>query len=239
MRHPHKYERSLWATYIFTVSKTSWPLPRLCANEWSTTVFPGLFNGRSRLDDVREDDSRWSYGEHTDDGGVSAVLVYLHDNFYRYNPPHKSASQVSLACFPCLCVLDSRSLTVRSCRPLVATIEVLCGLEPRVELSTNRTDREIFVRQTLRTLIRILVVAVIVVMAIVFPSFDRIMALMGSALCFTICIILPLAFYLKIFGKEINPKERILDWSLLIVSSVLAVIGTVWAFLPQETIVSV
>lgn len=85
-------------------------------------------------------------------------------------------------------------------------------------------------------LIRILVVVVIVLMAIVFPSFDRIMALMGSALCFTICIILPLAFYLKIFGKEISLSERVADWFLLIISSVLAIIGTVWAFLPQSVI---
>lgn len=81
-----------------------------------------------------------------------------------------------------------------------------------------------------------MVVVVIVLMAIVFPSFDRIMALMGSALCFTICIILPLAFYLKIFGKEISLAERILDWFLLIISSTLAIIGTVWAFLPQSVI---
>lgn len=85
-------------------------------------------------------------------------------------------------------------------------------------------------------IIRILVVVVIVFMAIVFPSFDRIMALMGSALCFTICIILPLAFYLKIFGKEISPSERILDWILLVISSLLAIVGTAWAFLPQELI---
>ncbi|KAL4806016.1 transmembrane amino acid transporter protein-domain-containing protein [Aspergillus unguis] len=125
-----------------------------------------------------------------------------------------------------------------NCRPLVATVEVLCGLEPRPETSAGRTDREVLVRQILRALIRVLVVAAIVVMAILFPSFDRIMALMGSALCFTICIILPLAFHLKIFGKEIDAKERIVDWSLLSVSSILAVVGTVWAFLPPEMIAS-
>lgn len=92
------------------------------------------------------------------------------------------------------------------------------------------------VRRSSTGIIRILVVVVIVLIAIVFPSFDRIMALMGSALCFTICIILPLAFYLKIFGKEISSSERTLDWILLIISSVVAIIGTVWAFLPQELI---
>ena len=92
------------------------------------------------------------------------------------------------------------------------------------------------IRQSSTAIIRIFVVLVIVLMAIVFPSFDRIMALMGSALCFTICIILPLAFYLKIFGKEISPRERTLDWLLLVTSSILAIVGTIWALLPQELI---
>jgi solute carrier family 32 (vesicular inhibitory amino acid transporter) len=75
-------------------------------------------------------------------------------------------------------------------------------------------------------------IVLIVFIAIVFPSFDRIMALMGSLLCFTICIILPLAFYLKIFGTEIPIGERIVDWLLVIISTVMALVGTTWAFLP-------
>ena len=94
------------------------------------------------------------------------------------------------------------------------------------------------IRQSSTAIIRIFVVLVIVLVAIVFPSFDRIMALMGSALCFTICIILPLAFYLKIFGKEISPRERTLDWLLLVTSSILAIVGTIWALLPQELIIA-
>jgi len=76
----------------------------------------------------------------------------------------------------------------------------------------------------------------IVFIAIVFPSFDRIMALMGSCLCFTICIILPIAFYLKIFGKEVSVRERIVDWLLLALSTAMALVGTVWAFLPKESL---
>ena len=72
--------------------------------------------------------------------------------------------------------------------------------------------------------------------AIAFPDFDSIMALMGSALCFTICIILPVAFYLKLFCKEISLQERILDWLLIISCSIMAVAGSVWAFLPKEWI---
>lgn len=85
-----------------------------------------------------------------------------------------------------------------------------------------------------RVLVRVFVVVMIVVLAVIFPSFDRIMAFLGSFLCFTICIIFPLAFYLKIFGKEISRNERILDWALLILSCILAAVGTIWSFLPQE-----
>ncbi len=93
-----------------------------------------------------------------------------------------------------------------------------------------------FTRGIFKIFIRVLVVVLIAVIAIVFPDFDSIMALMGSALCFTICIVLPAAFYLKIFGKDISLKERIVDWVLIISCSIMAVVGTVWAFLPKEMI---
>jgi vesicular inhibitory amino acid transporter len=69
-----------------------------------------------------------------------------------------------------------------------------------------------------------------------FPDFDSIMALMGSAFCFTVCVILPLSFHLKIFGKEIPTWELTVDWFLLVVCAALAVLGTVWAILPKEKI---
>lgn len=60
------------------------------------------------------------------------------------------------------------------------------------------------------------------------------MALSGSALTFTICIILPLAFYLRIFGEGIGWWERGFCWGLIVGSTALAVTGTVWVFLPAE-----
>jgi vesicular inhibitory amino acid transporter len=43
-------------------------------------------------------------------------------------------------------------------------------------------------------------------------------------------------FYLKIFGKEVSWKERLLDYFLIVVCSILATVGTVWAFLPKSMI---
>lgn len=127
--------------------------------------------------------------------------------------------------------MPDKLLTAHSARPLVATFEVICG----VGVGATSTRRE-GVQELIRALVRVFTVALIVVLSVIFPAFDRIMAFLGSFLCFSICIIFPLAFYLKIFGNEISRRERILDWFLLITSTILAAVGTVWVFLPHELI---
>jgi len=47
---------------------------------------------------------------------------------------------------------------------------------------------------------------------------------------------LPLAFYLKLFSEEITTRERILAYSLMTISAILSVVGTIWAFLPKALI---
>lgn len=86
----------------------------------------------------------------------------------------------------------------------------------------------------MRILIRILTIVVIIIIAIVVPSFDAVMALMGSAMAFSICIVLPIAFYLKLFGAEISMKERACGWILMVICSIMAILGTVWVFLPEH-----
>ncbi|PBP17692.1 transmembrane amino acid transporter [Diplocarpon rosae] len=122
-------------------------------------------------------------------------------------------------------------------RPIVSTIEVFSGLDNlSVSDSPAFTGLSGYTRGILKIVIRILVIITFVIIAIIFPAFDSIMAFMGSMLCFTICVILPLLFYLKIFGKEIPLQERILDYVLIAVCTVMATVGTIWAFLPKSLI---
>ncbi|KAL2067977.1 hypothetical protein VTL71DRAFT_16075 [Oculimacula yallundae] len=122
-------------------------------------------------------------------------------------------------------------------RPIVSTIEIFSGLDTlSVSDAPALTGLSGYTRGILRIVVRIVVVIIFVIIAIIFPAFDSIMAFMGSTLCFTICIILPLMFHLKIFGKEISLKERIVNYVLIVVCSILAIIGTVWAFLPKSLI---
>ena len=94
-------------------------------------------------------------------------------------------------------------------------------------------SRKAFVIHLMRIGLRFVVVIVIVALSILCPNFDVIMGFAGSALCFTICIILPLLFYLKLFEGRLGVTERIVDWTLIIVATVLASVGTAWALIPK------
>lgn len=89
-------------------------------------------------------------------------------------------------------------------------------------------------RGILKVTIRIVVPILLVILAILVPSFDRVMSLLGSMACFSICIILPCSFHLKLFGKEMPLRQKFLDWTLVVICSILAIIGTVCAFIPQN-----
>lgn len=120
-------------------------------------------------------------------------------------------------------------------RPIVSTIEIFCGLHSRALSGASSMDgMSGLSRGLLKISIRVLTTVSIVVIAIFVPSFDRVMSLLGSMACFTICIILPCAFHLKIFGKELSFKQRVLDWTLVIVCTILAILGTVAAFVPKH-----
>ena len=124
---------------------------------------------------------------------------------------------------------------IQSARPIFSTLEHICGLGPReVPNTEGLTGMSGFSRGLVKCGIRIFVTLVVMSVAILCPSFDRVMALMGSAFCFTICVILPISFYLRIFGKEISRAEYILDWILIAACTALATVGTVWAFLPPS-----
>jgi vesicular inhibitory amino acid transporter len=108
-------------------------------------------------------------------------------------------------------------------RPINSTLETL--LSPSSPPSTP-----------LLILLRTSTIILVVIVAIIFPAFDSIMAFMGSSLCFSICVILPLLFHLRIFKGRIVWWERWVNYALVGISAVLAVVGTVWAFLPRAWI---
>ncbi|KAL8834756.1 MAG: hypothetical protein Q9170_003605 [Blastenia crenularia] len=133
------------------------------------------------------------------------------------------------------CALREVRLNPNASRPIISSADKLLGLDARsVASPAPLAGLSGYNRGILRSAVRIGLTVVILVVAILVPSFDTVMSLMGSVLCFTICIILPLAFYLRIFGKEISKKEKAFAWFLIVVSAVLGVVGTAWVCLPAS-----
>jgi len=143
---------------------------------------------------------------------------------------------INLIIIICIAIIPLTKVPLNA-RPIISTIEVLVGLDSRaLAQSSSLVGMSGFTRGILKATIRIVTVLVFVGIAIVFPSFDRIMTLLGSVCCFTICIILPLAFHLKLFGPEIGRTEKTMNWVLIVVSTAMALVSTVFACLPKELI---
>ena len=116
-------------------------------------------------------------------------------------------------------------------RPISTTLDIVLGLTP-TSIAQISSPSSALQRGVYRALIRIATVGLPVLIAIVFPEFDRIIAFLGSAMCILICIVLPICYYFKILGHEISLFEKIFCWFLLIFASICAIVGTVWTYAP-------
>lgn len=74
-------------------------------------------------------------------------------------------------------------------RPIVTTLEILTGLHNQtVSDNTALVGRSMHFRGVMKVVLRVATILCFLCISIIFPAFDSIMAFMGSALCFTICV---------------------------------------------------
>ncbi|KAK4501970.1 hypothetical protein PRZ48_007780 [Zasmidium cellare] len=141
---------------------------------------------------------------------------------------------LSLFIVICVAIIPLTKIPLNA-RPIVSTLELFLGLDARALGSAPATTGlSGLSRGILKITVRIVCVIVFVLLAILIPQFDTIMSLLGAVACFTICLILPCAFHLKLFGKELTRWQKGVDWGLIVVSSVLAVVSTAFNFVPKE-----
>ncbi|TXT12948.1 hypothetical protein VHUM_01349 [Vanrija humicola] len=107
-------------------------------------------------------------------------------------------------------------------------------------------DPEFLARETkkgtMRIISRTIITSLTVVAAISLPGFGRVMAFIGSFSAFLICIVLPLTFYLRLQSRIPGENEDTLSNRfmhmfhiiLLIGSTILMFMGTIWSFLPTS-----
>lgn len=111
-------------------------------------------------------------------------------------------------CYPLisgLICLIPLAKTPLNAKPIISTFDTIFKVE---KYSTNWFIK--MTKKLTKFLIRIGVNGVFVLLAILFPEFDRIIGILGASICFLICIILPGLFYLKLCGNKIQTRERIL-----------------------------
>ncbi len=73
---------------------------------------------------------------------------------------------------------------------------------------------------------RLVVILLFFITSLIFTNFGRIMSFLGSAICFSICIVYPLSFYLKLYYTEISKPMRIAIYIGILTALTLAVLGT-------------
>lgn len=64
-----------------------------------------------------------------------------------------------------------------------------------------------------------------VIIAIIFPQFDKLIAFLGAGLCFAICLILPCLFYTRICADTIKPWEKVACYTTICISIVFSILG--------------
>lgn len=240
------------ATYLFPANWLTLPLSfGLLMSPWGGhSVFPNIYRDMRHpyrykqalkvtfsftycLDAVTAVAGILMFGDNVADAITSNILT---------TEGYPRALNVLMCCFIAIIPLTKVPLNAR---PIITTLEVLMGVypggpggDPHGPVETTRESASTASRKTviMRAAIRILTILSFLVIAILFPAFDRIMAFMGSALCFSICVTLPIAFYLKLFGPEISAREKVVAWAIMLTSFVMSLVGTVWAFLPKSLI---
>lgn len=114
--------------------------------------------------------------------------------------------------------------TPLNARPIVGALETLLSVQG---LPTAKQNPVVFL---VKGFLKVLVNFIFVLLAVVFPEFDRIIGMLGSSVCFLVCIILPALFYLKLCLATVGPWERFFTQLVAAIATVLAVLGT-WATL--------
>lgn len=79
--------------------------------------------------------------------------------------------------------------------------------------------------RVLRVVVKVALFALYFGVSVGVLLFGRVMAFLGSAVCFTICISCPLMFYLNVFGDELGARKRVYQLALA-ASVTLTVVGT-------------
>ncbi|CCK73032.1 Avt1p KNAG_0M01790 [Huiozyma naganishii CBS 8797] len=112
--------------------------------------------------------------------------------------------------------------TPLNARPIISVLDVIFNVQaPETKYEGNKLKTA----KTIQVVNCIIVNILFVVMAIIFPQFDKIIAFLGAGLCFAICLILPCLFYTRICRDTIKSWEKAACYITIVLSAILSVLG--------------
>lgn len=106
-------------------------------------------------------------------------------------------------------------------RPIVSILDVVFKVD---NLEHHKREKATAVKKITKFALRILVNALFVILACVFPEFDKILGFLGAGISSVVCLIFPCLFYLKLCETSI--KEKTVFAFFILVASVFAIVGT-------------
>lgn len=111
--------------------------------------------------------------------------------------------------------------TPLNAKPIISSLDDILHL-------TSHTSSSVlgFFQSMGKFFTRIFVNGIFVLLAILFPQFEKVIGLTGASICFLIAVILPCMFYYKLCGHTISALEKAVVIAVIVVSFLLAVVAT-------------
>jgi amino acid permease len=120
-------------------------------------------------------------------------------------------------------------LTSSSLRPLIEILDETFAEQSALRPSGSGEDERSCSHAWARAGVRAAVIALVILLAVAVPDFDRVMAIMGSALCCPISILLPALFHLRLLRGQLSLVATCLDYVILVTGSWMTIVGTIAA----------
>lgn len=112
--------------------------------------------------------------------------------------------------------------TPLNARPIISVLDTIFNVQ---HAETKYEGGRLRLAKMVQSLNAVFINFLFVVVAIIFPQFDKIIAFLGAGLCFMICLILPCSFYIKICKDTITPGEKVACYTTIFVSIILSTLG--------------
>lgn len=112
--------------------------------------------------------------------------------------------------------------TPLNARPIISVLDSLCN----VQNSENKyKGKKLQIAKVIQKTNCLVVNVIFVIIATIFPQFDKIIAFLGAGLCFAICLILPCLFYIRICSNTIKPWEKYACYTTIFISVIFSILG--------------